>query len=542
MKNIYYLLILIVCMLPIAGCIQGQATVSLNSDGSGKLNIEVVIDPCCAQIQGSGWGAYRTYLTQIKDSLLQSEGIDAWSQVEWKALQNGKYYFKGQAYFNSIDNVVIHLGQYKANLKAIFIKDANGNILEIQSDKIQADEKPWGKQNSALRYKLFSVDMAEILRGFRLDLIFILPQKAEKITGFDTIDEQTVHYLLSGKKMIYLLEYIRQNSLYQLPERWNYNKLKFFNNELISLYLDKIEPLHVQFAGNSNVFDFAQEKAAAKKDIIEIIDRLEGEAAKAKLEQQLAEKSTVTQKQIEQTQPKEGIESRLRSALIYESKNQYEQAIKIYTKIIEANQAESKFLAQAHYRLGLCYFEKGEKEKALKQFETVILNFSNQRQAAVRSSNMIRDIRNESAVRKADRILRGPTIIGSSPDLYLQDVNSASVNSITIQFSQPMDPTNWFYSSFSPGKLPKVTGVPTFDSEAKSWTLPVQLEPNEVYAIGINCGDAMTKQNVNPGFRSIKGQLCKPFVLVFATMNDANEPTDIDAKLIDKSEEINIHD
>jgi tetratricopeptide (TPR) repeat protein len=530
-------------MLPIAGCIQGQATVSLNSDGSGKMIIELAIDPCSSQIQGNEWGTYRTYLTQIKDSLLQSEGIDAWSQVEWKNLPNGKFYFKGMAYFNSIDEVVIHLGQTKANLKAIFLKEnSHANILEMKSDKIQAVEKSWEKQNSALRYKLFSADMTEILNEFRLDLIFILPAKAEKLSGFESIDEQTIHYLFSGKKMTYLLEYIRQNSLYQLPERWNYNRMQFFNNELIPLYLDKTESLHVEFAGNSNIFDFAKEKAASKKDIIEIIDRLDGDAVKAKIEHQLAEKQIVTQKPSEPRRPEFDIETKFRNALVYESKNQYEKAISIYTNIIEANHVDVRFIAQAHYRLGLCYFETGDKEKALKQFETVILNFSNQRLPAVRSSNMIRDIRNETAIRKADKVLRGPTIIGSSPDLYVQDVNSKSVTSITIQFSQPMDPTNWFYSSFSPGKLPEVTGPPSFDSEGKSWTLPVKLEPNEVYAIGINCGDAMTKQNVSPGFRSNKGQLCKPFVLIFATMNDANEPTDIDAKLIDKSEEINIKD
>jgi len=128
MKYTNSLLILVIfSLLPIAGCIQGQATVSLNSDGSGRVEIEAVIDPCGNAKQENIWQSYRNYLAQIKETLLESEGISAWDEVEWKVLPNGKYYFKGLAFFESINDVAIHLGKFNANLRTFYIADANGN-------------------------------------------------------------------------------------------------------------------------------------------------------------------------------------------------------------------------------------------------------------------------------------------------------------------------------------------------------------------------------------------------------------------------------
>jgi tetratricopeptide (TPR) repeat protein len=538
--NIFLLILVVFSVLPIAGCIQGQATVSLNPDGSGKIFIETVIDPCGSGKSGDIWKSYRDYLTQIKETLMQSEGIDAWSDVDWKVLPNGKYYFTGRAWFKSIDKVAFHLGQFRGNLTA-YLEDANGiNILGLKSLRTQVEEKAWEKTNSALRYKLFSSDMTGILGGLRLDLIFILPGSAEKIIGFEKIDEKTIHFLIAGRRMAYLLEYIKQNGLYQLADRWNYDKVEFLNNEMLPMYLEKAGPVSASFAGGSNLFEYEKEQAAVKKDIVRIIDKLDGDMVEAKLRQQSVEEKTAAEPNT-QEKTKIEIEPQFRSALIHEYRNDYDEAIKIYGQIIDSNQAQVKDLAQAHYRMGLCYFEAGDNKNALKQFEYVIMNYPSQRLPAVRSSNMIRDIQNGSAVRKAEKNKQGPTIVRSSPELYMQDVNSLSVESITINFSKEMDPNNWFYSSFGPGKLPEITGTPMFDASGKSWTLPVKLEKSQVYAIAFNSGDAASDK-MKPGFRDINGKMCKPFVLVFATMNDANEPTDIDVKLIDKSAEIDVND
>ena len=114
------------------------------------------------------------------------------------------------------------------------------------------------------------------------------------------------------------------------------------------------------------------------------------------------------------------------------------------------------------------------------------------------------------------------------------------LDKIVIKFSEPMDDSCWFYSSFAPGILPQITAEPSFDLPRQEWTLPVRLEPGKIYAIAFNCGDAVKdKENFKAGFRSFSGKMSRPFILVFATADGNNMPTEIGETLISKSEEIN---
>ncbi|OQA03723.1 MAG: photosystem I assembly protein Ycf3 [Planctomycetes bacterium ADurb.Bin401] len=542
-KHRDYLLILVVfCLLPVAGCIQGQATVSLKPDGSGKVLIETVID-----LPDSGDpDKYQTYykiLNQTKNSLLMSEGIDAWQNVDWKFLNNGKFYFKGEAYFANINDVTIQVGKNKSNLKIYYIEEEGKPIIvELGCLKPQSQtEFGEAKKNSAIRYNLFSEDVRQMLEDFRLDVIISAGSKPVALNEFEKLDEKTVHYLVQGKRMEYLLDYVREKELYDIPERWNYNRDDFINNYLLPAYIDNRGPIRLYLDNDGAVLcDYEKEKQDAKKQIIRILEKLDAEAVKAKIK---INKNTLAGSSRDLTQQNiagdESINSQLLNGLKLESRDDYAKAIEIYSIIIEDDKSEAKYLAQAYYRTGICYFEMGDDKKAIEQFEKVINKFPSERVPAIRSSNMIRDIRKGIAVRKSDKQAEIPVVVSSAPQLYVEDVNFAN-ESITIKFSHEMDSSNWFYSSFAPGKLPAVTAEPYFDSSGQYWTLPVKLEPYEIYAIAFNCGDAVKKNSgLIAGFRSKSGTFGKPFVLVFATADVDNVPTEIDEDLLIKADEIN---
>lgn len=541
--NNYLLIFVAFCLLPLAGCIQGQATVSLNQDGSGKVLIETVIDIPDSQDSADKYQTYYNILTQTKNSLLMSEGIDAWKNVDWKFLDNGKFYFKGEAYFKSINDVAIHFGDYKSNLKIYCIEEESKPVIvELECLKPQSQtEFGEAKKNSAIRYNLFSEDIRQMLKDFRLDVILTVGSKPVAINKFERIDDRTVHFLIQGKRMEYLLDYVREKELYDIPERWNYNRADFINNFLLPAYIDNRGPIRLYLDNiDEALFDYEKEKQDAKRQIIRILEKLDGETVKAKIKinkNSLSEFSPdLTQQNIADDK---SINSQFHKGLKFESKNEFSEAIEIYSKIIEANESESKNLAQAYYRTGMCYFEMGDDKKAVEQFEFVINKFPSERVAAVRSSNMIRDIRKGIAVRKSDKQAEIPVVVSSTPQSYVEDVNFA-IENITIRFSEEMDTSNWFYSSFAPGKLPAVTAEPYFDSSGQYWTLPVKLEPYQVYAIAFNCGDAVKNNSgLIAGFRSRSGNFSKPFVLVFATADVDNVPTEIDEDLIIKADEIN---
>ena len=135
--------------------------------------------------------------------------------------------------------------------------------------------------------------------------------------------------------------------------------------------------------------------------------------------------------------------------------------------------------------------------------------------------------------------MKKPTVAGTSPELYTQDVDP-NITAITITFSQPMKKTDWFYSSIPQAWLPESNGPPFFDPCGVKWTLPVNLEPGKVYAIALNYSEnEKTIKNAPVGFCSVSSQKCESFILLFATADANQESTYIEDETIEKCDKIN---
>ena len=543
MKRTEYLLLLLIPMCLIAGCIQGQASLSLNPDGSGSIKFEALYDPhCCRDNPTEISQTFQSFIEQIKNTLTESEGIEAWKDVDWRVLDNGKFYFKGQAFFKSINDVNIHPGNIKGNLKVSYQRNENQNcILELKSLKTEPNYTV-SAEHSVKRYEIFCDDVKKMVGKLQLSILINLPSDIQKLSGFEKLDSRIVQFVIDGKQLSLLFQSLKEQGQYELAEKCNFQPGEYINNELLPGWLKSQKPLWIYFADSSeSLFNYDKQVSEAKKDYSRILEKAE-----------LAVKPTETNipvpnKGIEEPniQPSSKIDSndinaRLRAGLSYEAKDKYGDAAEIYSKIIEENKTDAEHAAQAYYRLGMCYFEMGHTAKALEQFEYVLANYPSQRFAALRSLKMTQDIRGGTAIRKADKNPSDtPTIISTNPEIYINDVNSR-LDRITIKFSRPVRESSWFYSSLSPGILPQVTGEPALDSSSNEWTLPVKLEPGKVYAIAFNCGDAVKDiENFSAGFRGLSGKMAKPFVLVFATADEDNMPTGIDESLIKKAEEIN---
>jgi tetratricopeptide (TPR) repeat protein len=474
--------------------------------------------------------------------LTESEGIEAWSDVDWRVLDNGKFYFKGHAFFKSINDVNIYLGNIKGNLKVSYQRNENQNcILELKSLKTEPNYTA-SAEHSVKRYEIFCDDVRRMIGKLQLSILINLPSNVQKSNGFEKIDSRIVKFVIDGKQLSLLFQSVKEQGQYELAEKCNFQPGEYVNNELLPGWLKSQKPLWIYFADSSeSLFNYDKQVSEAKKDYSRILEKIELTAKPTETNIPVPSKGT----EEPNVPPNSKIDSndinaRLRAGLSYEAKDKYGDAAEIYSKIIEANQTDAEHLSQAYYRLGMCYFEMGYTNKALEQFEYVLANYPSQRFAAVRSLKMIQDIRGGTAIRKADKNPSDtPAIISTNPEIYINDVNSR-LDKITIKFSRPVQQSYWFYSSLSPGVLPQVIGEPSLDSSTNEWTLPVRLEPGKVYAIAFNCGDAVKDiENFSAGFRGLSGKMCKPFVLVFATADIDNMPTGIDKTLIKKAEEIN---
>jgi hypothetical protein len=544
MKRTEYLLLLLLPLSLVAGCIQGQAFLSFNPDGSGVLKFEGLYDPHCCQDNSTDISqTFESFIQQMKNTLTKSEGIEVWEDVNWKVLDNGKCYFKGQAFFKSVNDVNIYIGNIKSCLKVFYQRNEKQNcFLELKSLETEPNYTASGER-SVKRYEIFCDAVEKMAGKLQLSILINLPSNVQKSNGFRKIDSQTVQFVIDGKQLSSLFHSIKAQGQYELAEKWNFHPGQYVNNELLPQWLSTQKPLWIYFTDSDKyLFNYDSQVSEAKKNYSLLLEKVESAAKQTERIKPVLNKGIKEQPNTppNSTIDNNDINARLRSGLAFEAGDKYPDAADIYTKIIEENKTDAEHLAQVYYRRGMCYFEMGHSGRAVEQFEYVLANFPSQRTAAVRSLKMIQDIRAGTAIKKSEKKQGDiPAIISTNPEIYINDVNSG-LDKITIKFSQPVQPSVWFYSSLSPGLLPQVTGEPALEPSSNEWTLPVKLEPGKVYAIAFNCGDTVKDvNNFNAGFKGLSGKMCKPFVLVFATKDVDNMPTGIDEALIKKTEEIN---
>jgi tetratricopeptide (TPR) repeat protein len=474
-----YLLFLLLPCVFIAGCIRGQAVVSLNSDGSGKISVEGLFDyPLYHELSEDYDANEIFYLNQIK-AMISSGGFDAWSDVDWKFLDDGRCYFKGTAYFSDINRVDFFIGAAKTGVK-------------LQTGR-RRDEKPTVElklQNNFQLDRQFKDLPSDIFQTFSLSLVAAMPAEIEGCENFQRINKNTAMFVFTGGQW---LSYLRNNTV------------------KLALACD----------GN-DLFDYKTEVIEAKKNYALILKRIE-----AALNKQYPVPAAL-------------LEIRFKQGLASQEQGNFEKALKLYGYVLQNSGANKKLAADTAYQTGVCLIKIGRIEQASAQFESVINKYP-QTSAALKAVKAIQDMKSPMTYREPDTNEEIIFVIDTFPKLYAENIDP-NTSAVKMKFSKPMNKTLQFYSSFAPAEFPLIAGKPVFDTDGVEWILPVRLQAGKVYALAINYGDAVKNtKNLQLGFQSRAGKMCEKFVLVFATaQTDPNaEPIAIDDEFIDRCEEIN---
>ncbi|MBU2458271.1 MAG: hypothetical protein KKE31_06565, partial [Planctomycetes bacterium] len=230
MKQTGWLLILLLPLVFIAGCIQGQATLSLNPDGSGSIKLEGLYKTYFYPEESTDAPqTFRIFIQQFKNTLTQSGGIDVWKDVNWRILDDGRFYFSAEAYFKSLNDADIRLEDMEIGIKALYQRDKKQEcFVELKPPAIEPNDTA-GSQDWFLprRYEVFCQAEEKMLQSLRLNIIINLPSQILSQQGFETIDPQTVQYFIEGKRLLALFQFIRAQEGDTAAARWNWDPVKF---------------------------------------------------------------------------------------------------------------------------------------------------------------------------------------------------------------------------------------------------------------------------------------------------------------------------
>jgi len=266
------------------GCMQLEQTVSLNPDGTGKVDFKTVAP---ANPMGMMGGAAEKpsdakALAQqaIRNLLTKSEGVVSWKDVTCKNTDDGKLEVNGTAYFEKLEGLKI--GDTRVNAK--FEKTETGMALQItenenkagagDGDKIGAPELTEEQIQAKImeekaKFQQSLPMLGMFLGGLKLSMRFKLPGTLDVVEVFKTMEDGSVDFTLDGEKVLKALNELAKDDAYwravALEGRSNTRqgpKLANLNEKIFGV---KALPRATVKGDLVPLFDFAGEVEAAKK-------------------------------------------------------------------------------------------------------------------------------------------------------------------------------------------------------------------------------------------------------------------------------------
>lgn len=271
-----------VCALMLlTGCFETKDEFTINPDGSGK----VVHESSFQQVNlGNQEEATEDSLKEaIGKVITESKGIEAWRDVSFKRLDDGRLFFKGTAYFTNLNTLDI---PNQTMLEFDWQKSDGGAVLTLRTNKggadqgFKAEKQPvdLSKLPPAERSKKLKEERAKfqqskgmmtaVMGNMKHEAIFHLPGKVGESSNFTKDASGALRLQFEGAKLLAAMESLINN------DEWAAKNLDSFGGkekpamdaEVNALVFGSKAPVRAVVSGGQPLFNYAVEVAAAKKE------------------------------------------------------------------------------------------------------------------------------------------------------------------------------------------------------------------------------------------------------------------------------------
>lgn len=260
----------------LSACYDTKQEFTLNPDGSGK-----VLHECSFQNLNLSNNGNDTSEEALQDAIAKiitdSKGVDAWTDVSFKRLEDDRMWFRGTAYFKNIDELEI---PNQSMLQFAWKKQGDG--MADLTLKLKKSENPKSKPDIATmtpeeRAKKIKDDRAKfqqskpmfaaILGTLKQSVSFKLPGKVASQSNFKTSAAGTLDLTFDGAKMIDALEkLINDDDSWLAKNGFDAQDAPEIDDELGNLLFGEKAPVKATVSSASApLFDYASEVAAALK-------------------------------------------------------------------------------------------------------------------------------------------------------------------------------------------------------------------------------------------------------------------------------------
>ncbi len=279
----------ITAALCLSSCIDQDQTLTVNPDGSGK--IEIKFSAAAAPAFGAGGAMPKQSSKDIAMALLSgTEGIDVWSTLTHSSDAAGKNSLTATGYFPDLNKLKIKIaaggmmqpdsssGSTISSGSMTSRKDADGNwVIEMASAADAAGEKAAPstlpedevkKQLAAQKEQWAGAKpmVSMMMGGFKVKNTIIAGGTITKSGGFDKKDDHTASLEMNGEKLMAALDKINSDDalLREMVASGGARNPKGMKKMLMPLLSGGVENPSVTLKPGAPVFDYAAEVAKAK--------------------------------------------------------------------------------------------------------------------------------------------------------------------------------------------------------------------------------------------------------------------------------------
>jgi hypothetical protein len=199
----------------LAGCFETRQEFTLNPDGSGKVLHESKFQT--VDLSGGKPGSEKQLKAAVAEIIGKARGVDAWRDVSYSLLDDGRIAFKGTAYFRSLSTLDIPnqtmlefdwagSGGHSGVLSLRAKEGENKGKAKTIPANLPAGELAQKVKESRAKYQQMKPMMAMIVGAMKHEVVFHLPGKPAKSSAFQTDPTGALSLRFDGGKMLNAME------------------------------------------------------------------------------------------------------------------------------------------------------------------------------------------------------------------------------------------------------------------------------------------------------------------------------------------------
>jgi len=278
-----------VAALLLTGCFETKQDFTINPDGSGK-----VIHECLFQkvdLSEEKDVSEAALKDSIRKVIEDSKGVEAWREVSYKRMDDGRLFFRGTAYFKNLSQLEI---PNQATMEFVWRKLGDGNIvLDVRTNKSTSREgfsvrpKPPKKapttpeeeakriKEERAQFQQMKPMLAAIVGSVKQEVTLHLPGRIKDASNYQKDPSGALKIRIDGARTLEVMEKLI------VSDDWMKKRLATgdtdptgmpgLDDELNGNLFGTAGPVRAVIAGaNKPLFDYAAEVAAAQKEFAKV--------------------------------------------------------------------------------------------------------------------------------------------------------------------------------------------------------------------------------------------------------------------------------